>query len=352
MQAVTAAWFFVFGSVWGSFLNVVVYRLPRRMRLSTPPSRCPSCGALIWRRDNLPIISWLRLRGRCRTCQCFIPYRYPLVEALVGAVFLALSYVELLSGGRNLPVRPPNFYAGVIWIIWYTKWDLVGIYLFHCCLLCLVLASVLIVRDGFRFPLRLVAFGLVLALVVSAVFCEVHPVPFDVPSSAMLGRAADTVKGSRTTWQYLLANAAAPGPAAGLADSLCGFLVGLILGLPLPLGEVDAAARRLSLFNVPAITALGGAFLGWQAAVSVCLMTAMSGMVLKVGLSRSIPSTGLIRFETLAALATIVQVFCWKSLDGISGWPSATASRQSLVLPLAVLGSYVLTTRLLSPRDQ
>jgi hypothetical protein len=154
------------------------------------------------------------------------------------------------------------------------------------------------------------------------------------------------------TWQYLLANAAASRPAAGLADSLCGFLVGLILGLALPFGEVDAAARRFSLFNVPSITALGGAFLGWQAAVSMCLMTAMSGMVLKVGVSRSIPSTGLIRFEILAAFATFIQVFFWKSLDGLSGWPSATASRQLLVMPLAVLGSYVLTTRLLSPRDQ
>ncbi|HEX4070896.1 MAG TPA: hypothetical protein VHX68_06985, partial [Planctomycetaceae bacterium] len=60
-------------------------------------------------------------------------------------------------------------------------------------------------------------------------------------------------------------------------------------------------------------------------------MSAMSGMVLKVGVSRSIPGTGLIRFETLAAFAALVQVFFWKSLDGISGWPSATASRHSLV---------------------
>jgi leader peptidase (prepilin peptidase)/N-methyltransferase len=350
LQAATAAWFFVVGSVLGSFLNVVIYRVPRGMRLSTPPSRCPNCGTHIWRRDNLPIVSWLSLRGRCRACQCRIPYRYPLVEALVAAIFLGLSYVELLSGGTNLPVRMPNYYAGVIWIIWYTKWDLVGIYLFHCCLLCLMLASFLIVRDGFLLPRRLIAFGLVLAVAVSAVFRDIHPVPFSISTSVLLGRAAGTIDNAQMNWPHFWASA--PGWLGGFADAVCGAVVGLVVGLPLPLGEVETAARRRSVRNVPAMTALVGAYLGWQAAVSVCLLTAMSGMVLKVGVSRSIPSTGLIRFETQAAFATLVQVFLWKSLDGISGWPSATASRQSLVMPLAALGSYVLTTRLLSPRDQ
>ncbi len=349
LEVGTAAWFFVLGSVLGSFLNVVIYRLPRRVKLSTPPSQCPNCGTPICRRDNLPIVSWLRLRGRCRACQVRIPSRYPLVEALVGATFLALLYVELLSGGRNLPVRTPNVYVGVIWIIWYTKWELIGIYLFHCCLLCLVLASVLMVRDGFLLPRRLFAFGIVLSLTVSAAFPDVHPVPLAVASAATLGRPAGIIGIPAIKLPHLWASA--PDQFGGLADGVCGLIIGLILGLLLPFGEVESATRRRSLRNVPAMTALVGAFLGWQAAVSVCLMTAMSGMVLKAGVARSVPSTGLIRFETLAAFATFLQVFCWKSLDSVSGWPSATTSGQSLILPLGALGSYVLSTRLLSPRD-
>jgi leader peptidase (prepilin peptidase) / N-methyltransferase len=71
----------VLGAVFGSFLNVVAYRLPRRESLAKPRSRCPSCGAHIRPYDNVPILSWLLLRGRCRNCKTSISPRYPLVEA-------------------------------------------------------------------------------------------------------------------------------------------------------------------------------------------------------------------------------------------------------------------------------
>jgi len=76
------------GLVIGSFLNVVVYRVPRRESIVWPGSRCPSCGHPIRWRDNLPVIGWLFLRGRCRDCRSQIPYRYPAVEALTGLAFL------------------------------------------------------------------------------------------------------------------------------------------------------------------------------------------------------------------------------------------------------------------------
>jgi leader peptidase (prepilin peptidase) / N-methyltransferase len=71
----------VLGAVFGSFLNVVAYRLPRRESLVKPRSRCPSCGAPVRPYDNVPILSWLLLRGRCRGCSARISPRYPLVEA-------------------------------------------------------------------------------------------------------------------------------------------------------------------------------------------------------------------------------------------------------------------------------
>jgi leader peptidase (prepilin peptidase) / N-methyltransferase len=79
----------LFGAVLGSFLNVVIYRLPRGESLSHPPSRCPSCGSPVKPYDNIPIVSWLILRGRCRSCGAPISPRYPLVEALT-AVLMAL----------------------------------------------------------------------------------------------------------------------------------------------------------------------------------------------------------------------------------------------------------------------
>jgi leader peptidase (prepilin peptidase)/N-methyltransferase len=71
----------VMGAVFGSFLNVVAYRLPRGESLSRPRSRCPGCETPIKPYDNVPVLSWLLLRGRCRSCGIRIPARYPLVEA-------------------------------------------------------------------------------------------------------------------------------------------------------------------------------------------------------------------------------------------------------------------------------
>lgn len=77
----------VFGLLIGSFLNVCTYRLPRRESIVFPSSSCPSCGARIRPWDNLPIISWLFLRARCRDCQAPISWRYPLIEALNGVAY-------------------------------------------------------------------------------------------------------------------------------------------------------------------------------------------------------------------------------------------------------------------------
>jgi len=78
---------FLFGSIVGSFLNVCIYRLPRGESIVTPRSHCPGCGKLIRAWDNIPILSFLILRGRCRDCGQAISWRYPFVEGLTGLLF-------------------------------------------------------------------------------------------------------------------------------------------------------------------------------------------------------------------------------------------------------------------------
>ncbi len=88
----TGAWAVVagiFGAVIGSFLNVVAYRLPRKESLLHPPSRCPECGTPIKPYDNVPVLGWMWLRGRCRACRAPIPVRYPLVELVTGLLCAA-----------------------------------------------------------------------------------------------------------------------------------------------------------------------------------------------------------------------------------------------------------------------
>jgi leader peptidase (prepilin peptidase)/N-methyltransferase len=76
----------VFGALLGSFLNVVIHRLPRGESLITPGSHCPSCSASVKPYDNVPVLAWLWLRGRCRACRAAISPRYPLVEAATAAL--------------------------------------------------------------------------------------------------------------------------------------------------------------------------------------------------------------------------------------------------------------------------
>src|SRR4029079_4574662 len=77
------------GAIVGSFLNVVAYRLPRGESLAHPPSACPSCGTPIKPYDNVPVLGWLWLRGRCRACGAPISPRYPIVEAVTGLLWAA-----------------------------------------------------------------------------------------------------------------------------------------------------------------------------------------------------------------------------------------------------------------------
>jgi leader peptidase (prepilin peptidase) / N-methyltransferase len=82
----------VVGAVVGSFLNVVIHRVPRRQSVAWPASHCPHCGEPIRPRDNVPLLSYLLLRGRCRNCKGRISARYPAVEAATGLLFGAAAY--------------------------------------------------------------------------------------------------------------------------------------------------------------------------------------------------------------------------------------------------------------------
>jgi leader peptidase (prepilin peptidase)/N-methyltransferase len=106
-----AVWSAALGLVIGSFLNVVIWRVPRGESIVRPPSHCPSCGHEVRPRDNVPVVSWLLLRGRCRDCHAPISARYPLVELATGLVFVVLA----LRIGFE-PELPAYLYLGAIGI--------------------------------------------------------------------------------------------------------------------------------------------------------------------------------------------------------------------------------------------
>jgi leader peptidase (prepilin peptidase)/N-methyltransferase len=99
-----------FGLAFGSFLNVCILRLPHERSLLRPPSSCPHCHHVIEWRDNVPVLSWLLLRGRCRWCKANISAQYPLIEALVAALWVAAA----LYYGINLHALTAAIFATIL----------------------------------------------------------------------------------------------------------------------------------------------------------------------------------------------------------------------------------------------
>ncbi|HDL65035.1 MAG TPA: prepilin peptidase [Proteobacteria bacterium] len=101
---------FLFGLSIGSFANVCIYRLPRKKSIANPPrSFCPHCGKTIAWYDNIPVLGFLLLRGKCRYCRASISIQYPLVELLIGLLFLGV-YLFVLSRGERLILIPFYWY--------------------------------------------------------------------------------------------------------------------------------------------------------------------------------------------------------------------------------------------------
>ncbi|MDX1682263.1 MAG: prepilin peptidase, partial [Phycisphaeraceae bacterium] len=138
-----------FGACVGSFINVVIYRMPRGLGLARPASRCPSCGRRIRWFQNIPILSWVALRGRCHYCRTRISAGYLGVELLTGGLYAGLYYACFMTG-----LHEETFGAGTILVAWpYFVPQLV--------LVAALLAATLIDARYFIIPLAIPVFATV-----------------------------------------------------------------------------------------------------------------------------------------------------------------------------------------------
>ena len=328
LEVFTYFWFVTLGAVVGSFLNVVIYRWPMGLSISHPPSRCSSCMEPIRIQDNIPIVSWLRLRGRCRFCQAPISSRYPLIEATIAVLFVSIAACEFLSGGRNLPVRPVNTYSGAVWTVWYLKSDLLGLYLYHTTLLTGLVAAAMTVWDRHPLPAKLVGFLAGVGLVAGLAFDSLHPVPW-WPVGVTGGGTLDA------TWvQHPLLTA--------LLGATCGFVIGAAFW------SVALHGRRTSVDQM-LIWGLVGLFLGWQAALSGLCLAAVLAIVGAVwtrlaGCCTLDRGSGLV-----SAIAASVQLLAWEPLTHIAWLPGPHTGYHSMFFWWVGLNFVALGIRWLNP---
>jgi leader peptidase (prepilin peptidase) / N-methyltransferase len=225
----------VAGLLVGSFLNVVAYRLPLRESLVRPRSRCPQCGSPVRPYDNVPVLSWLALRGRCRDCRTPISARYPLVEALTAAL---AAGVVLANDG------PHDVLLGLV-------------------LVALLVPIALIDLDHRIIPNRLTALGAVAALAIGAA-TDLGGVPEQLSAGVAAGGF------------LLLAALARPG-GMGMGDVKLAGMLGLFLGREVAVALLVALVVG-SLVGV-AVMARTGVAAGRKTAIPFGPFLALGGVV-------------------------------------------------------------------------
>ncbi len=241
---------FAFGACVGSFLNVCVYRMPRELSLVRPPSHCPSCKHPIRWRDNIPILGWILLGGRCRDCRERISPRYMLVEALTGGLFLAAW------------LRDPGWGVMVDWIL------IAGL-----------ITATFIDFEFYIIPNEITYGGVVAGAVLSAIF----PGRFH----------------GAETW------------LGGLLQALLGIIVGGgILMLVAWAGEKVFRKEAMGMGDVK-LMGMVGAFLGWRSILFTLLIASLVGSIVGISLmmlerkGKSDP----IPFGPYLALGALVWIF-------------------------------------------
>jgi len=283
-------WVFALGGAIGSFLNVVVYRLPAGRSLIWPGSYCPACGHPIRWYDNVPILAWFFLRGRCRDCGAPISPRYPIVEAITAGLFLTLGVAEGFSGGANLPVRSLQVVDGVI-LVAYTSDQLAGLVFYHLLLLCTLLCAALIEQDGHRAPVRLAVPALAAGWLAPLVYPQLHPVPAWRGLTDLRGGAVDL-----------------SGSLAAAVDSTAGLGWAVVLGLAV-WRIIEPDRRRGFLVGLACV----GLFLGWQAVTVLAIVSAAIHLGLR-RLRRLWPRAASDVPITWLALAALAWILAWKPL--------------------------------------
>jgi uncharacterized protein (TIGR00730 family) len=318
-NALLALWLWALGGNLGSFMNVVVYRMPLGRSIVHPGSRCPNCNNAIQWYDNIPVISWTLLRARCRYCKITISSRYPCVEALVAMVVLAVGFLSPVALGQNLPrlMTPVPFEYETTWL-----WLL---FAFHILLLCTLICAALIRYDRMLPPWRLFLPAVVIGCLAPvlppiALWSGLRPVSF----FALIDQPALTI----AIW-----------------DSISGAAVGSALGLFVAAASVSQQRRSIEFAEVPAV-ALCGLFLGWQAVCAIACYASVAHLGTRM-ITRGATRASRIPWTAHLAFGSVLLIVLWRPIVEMAPWLGNHASLATFGLAAGVVSLLSYLTSLI-----
>lgn len=242
---------FFFGLCVGSFLNVVIYRLPRYVSIIYPSSKCPGCGKNITAIENIPVLSWLIQLGKCRGCGAKIHWRYPAVELFTGIMWALTGYFFC-----NIDAEASTRIALLLLNLWFITW-LIAISFID--------IDLTIIPDELNFS------GLIISLVASVFLPALHP-----EAEGWLRAASPALKG-------ILASIA--GAAAGAG---CMYFISMIgtIAFKAKISEIqkeeDPEVDSAIGFGDVKLMAFLGAFLGWSGVLMAFLFSTIAGSAIGI----------------------------------------------------------------------
>lgn len=320
--------FLVLGAIVGSFLNVCIARLPLEKSVLWPGSRCGACFQAVRWYDNIPLISYWVLRGRCRHCGASFSIRYFLVELLTALGFVGLFYVEVIFNIHEYP-HLGTFHGGLQW--GFYPWQWIGACLVHCVLFSFLLAISVCDLDRRQIPLGLTVTGTLIGILASTLF------PWPWPSMPELALAeirqweSQNAVASVPWWvpppNVKLGQGVCPWPVwgplpdwlppgswqLGLLTSLAGALAGTLMMRVVGFLFTRGLGKEAMGLGDADVMMMVGAFLGWQVMVIGFFLSVFPALVVGV-LQLLLHRDNSLPFGPSLALGTMMALLGWRWL--------------------------------------
>jgi leader peptidase (prepilin peptidase)/N-methyltransferase len=346
---------FVLGTIVGSLLNVCIHRLPLEKSIIWPGSRCSHCLQAIRWYDNIPLLSYVLLRGRCRTCGTRFSVRYFLIELLTGLSFAGLFYLEVVRDVHGLD--PHGIQVGRMDRLSMPTWQAWVVFGYHALLVCFLIVASFCDLDYREIPFSITIPGTIIGLIGATLFPWPWPYPYKHFGPFDPTQAVKQMPSDREWWEVDPnlgpKSGLYPWPFWGPLPAWCGhggnWQTGLLTGVAGALAGTLLLRAIRFLFGLGlGVEALGlgdadlmmmaGSFLGWQPIIVAFFIGVFAGLIFGV-VQLLFRGDNMMPFGPSLAVGVVITFLCWYWIGPKVQMPLFNTF---VVLSLAVLGGILM----------